>query len=164
MYLKITNPKEDHHGLQYHDGLIVDPNPFQSEGSCVAGGIYFTDPKNICKFLNYGIWLREVTIPEGAEMVKDPDGDKWRASQVILGARKDLREASTWEYLVSVGANVHAGNDEALQWASRYGQLEVVKYLVSVRANVHARDDEAIRLASARGYLEVVEYLKSIAT
>jgi hypothetical protein len=25
MYLKITNEAECHHGLQYHDGLIIDP-------------------------------------------------------------------------------------------------------------------------------------------
>ena len=43
MYLKITNEAENHNGLQYHDGLIQDILPFKKEGSCVPGGIYFSD-------------------------------------------------------------------------------------------------------------------------
>ena len=43
MYFKITNASENHHGLQYHTGLVEDILPFQEEGSCVPGGIYFTD-------------------------------------------------------------------------------------------------------------------------
>jgi hypothetical protein len=39
-----------------------------------------------------GIWIREVTIPEDAEMVQDPDGNKWRASKVILSERRSLSD------------------------------------------------------------------------
>jgi hypothetical protein len=53
----------------------------------VYRGIYFTTPEFICRFLGYGIYIREVTIPEDAEMVEDPTGDKCRASAVILGER-----------------------------------------------------------------------------
>ena len=48
MYLKITNKEENHYGLGYHDGLVEDIIPFQPEGSCVPGGIYFTTPEYIC--------------------------------------------------------------------------------------------------------------------
>jgi hypothetical protein len=40
MYLKVTNSAENHNGLQYMDGLNVDPVPFAKEGSCCAGGGY----------------------------------------------------------------------------------------------------------------------------
>jgi hypothetical protein len=60
MYLKITNEAEIHKNLS-----------FQPEGSCVAGGIYFTTPEHICGFLDYGPWIREITIPNGhLEVVK----------------------------------------------------------------------------------------------
>ena len=102
-YLKITNEEENHDGLQYHDGLVEDIVPFASEGSCCVGGIYFTTPEYTCNYLYCGVNVREVTIPEDAQMVKDPQGDKWRSSAVILGPKKSLSEASTWEWLVSLG-------------------------------------------------------------
>jgi hypothetical protein len=54
MYLKITNLEENHHGLQYVDGLNVDPVPFAREGSCCAGGDIFYNPGIYLLFLGYG--------------------------------------------------------------------------------------------------------------
>jgi hypothetical protein len=159
MYFKITNSEENHHNLQYKTGLNIDPIPFRKEGSCVPGGIYFTTPEFICEFLSMGIWIREVTIPEDAEMVQDPDGNKWRASKVILSERRSLSDIDTWKWLIENGANIHARDDLALIWASEKGHLEVVKYLVENGANIHARDDYALGLASRNGHLEVVKYL-----
>ncbi len=155
MYLKITNQNENHHGLQYQDGLVVDTVPFNKKGSCVPGGIYFTTPEHICDFLEYGVYVREVTIPADAEMVKDPAGDKWRASKVILGPRKDLKKIDTWKWLIELGAN----NNYALTWCSRNGCLEVVKCLVEFGADIHFYDEAALRWASEGGQLELVKYL-----
>jgi hypothetical protein len=102
MYLKITNAEENHHGLKYHDGLNIDPVPFSKDGSCVPGGIYFTTPEYIFDFLDMGVYVREVTIPEDAEMVRDPDGNKWRASKVILGPRRDIWSVGTWLRIVGI--------------------------------------------------------------
>jgi ankyrin repeat protein len=66
------------------------------------------------------------------------------------------------EYLVSVGADIHSDNDCTTRWASHNGHLEVVQYLVSVGANIHAIDDCAVRWASSNGHFEVVEYLVSV--
>jgi hypothetical protein len=159
MYLKITNLEENHHGLQYHYGLIIDPIPFKRKGSCVSGGIYFTTPEFICSFIYYGPWVREVTIPEDAEMVQDPEGDKWRASKVILSSRKDLREVDTWKWLVENGADIHADNDMAIRVCAEYGHLEIIKYLVEKGANIHALYNYALRTSVCKGHLEVVKYL-----
>jgi len=161
-YLKITNLEENHNELQYHDGLVEDIVPFSEEGSCCPGGIYFTTPEFILEYLNYGVSVREVTIPEDAQMVKDPQGDKWRASAVVFGPKKNLSEVATWEWLVSLGVDIHAENNRAVRWASEYGHLEVVKYLVSVGADIHAGNDLAVRWASSNGHLEVVKYLVSV--
>ena len=114
MYLKITNKAENHNNLQYHDGLIQDILPFQKKGSCVPGGIYFSDEKHILEFLNYGVYIREVQIPEDADFVEDPSGNKYRASKIILKERKDLRELNTWKWLVQNGVDIHANNNFAL--------------------------------------------------
>jgi hypothetical protein len=159
MYLKITNLEELHHGLQYHDGLVIDPVPFEREGTCCPGGIYFTTPEFICNFLNYGPWIREVTIPEDAEMVQDPEGDKWRASKVILSSRKDLREVETWKWLIECGIDIHDDNEYVVRYSAAVGYLEVVKYLVEKGTNIHVNNDEMLRWSAQNGYLEIVKFL-----
>ncbi len=155
MYLKITNAEEKHHGLQYQDGLNIDPVPFAKEGSCCRGGIYFTTPEYIIDFLHMGIYIREVTIPEDAEMVMDPKGDKWRASKVILGPRRDLRETESWKWMVSVGVDINL----CFAQASSYGLLEIVKFLIESGADIDFCDYRALGLAAEHGKLEVVKYL-----
>jgi len=88
-YYKVLNAAENHNGYQYHDGLNIDPVPFNSdpEASCVPGGFYFTDLDHIGDFFCYGAHCREVTVPKNARVVKDPDGDKWRADKLVLGRR-----------------------------------------------------------------------------
>lgn len=51
--------------------------------------------------------------------------------------------------------------DEALIWASRYGQLAAMKYLVYIGADVNANDNEAIKHTGRKGYLEATKYLVS---
>lgn len=71
IYFKVTNEKENHYELQYHDGLVEDIIPFNdnSEDSCVEGGIYFTDLENIYEFFDYGCYIRPLTIPGNAKVV-----------------------------------------------------------------------------------------------
>jgi hypothetical protein len=165
MYLKITNAEENHYGLQYHDGLNVDPVPFDKEGSCCPGGIYFTTPEYICNFLQMGCYIREVMVPEDAEMVKDPGGNKWRSPKVMLGPRKELWNVDTWKWLLEIiidtGINEVSSKslDTALRWSSYDGYLEVVKYLVENGADIHANNGYALKYASQHGYLEVVKFL-----
>ena len=64
--------------------------------------------------------------------------------------------------LMGHGANIHTQDDQALRWASFYGQIEVVKYLVELKpdgANIHARNDQALEWASTNGHLDIVKYL-----
>ena len=160
-YYKIFNAEEKHHGFQYHDGLNVDTIPFNSnpKSSCCKGGLYFTTIEHICNFSDYGCYLREVEVPKGVKIIRDPEGDKYRAHSLFLHERKDLNDVETWKFLVEQGANIHADKDSALRWASRNGYLEIVKYLVEHGADIHALNDYALRFASANGHLEIVKFL-----
>ena len=162
MYFKITNSEEKHNGFQYVDGLNILQEEFNldPEDSCCDGGLYFTNAANIFKFLNYGIYLREVTLPTyntNFLMLKDVCGDKWRANMIILGNRYDLSNVDTFKFLVEHGADIHAGNDFALCWAAAKGHLDVVKYLVGCGANIHAR--YALSWGASNGHLLVVKFL-----
>jgi len=92
-YYKVTNKNECHHGYQYKDGLNILEEKFNddSTASCCAGGFYFTDYEHLPIFFEYGIWIREVTIPEDAKVVKDPSGDKWRTDKIIFGKKYHIK-------------------------------------------------------------------------
>jgi len=92
IYYKITNQKENHRGLQYRDGLIIDPIKFNdnSKDSCVEGGIYFTTKEYLHKFFGYGYWIRPIKLPSDANVVLDPSGDKYRADSLFFKPRKDF--------------------------------------------------------------------------
>ncbi len=128
MYFKITNAEENHHGFQYVDGLNVLIDKFNDDpnASCCSGGFYFTDAANIFKFLNYGVYLREIELPidnPDYKMIKDKDNDKWRTNMIILGKRYDLSKVETFKYLIESGAVVHAKDDYALRSSAEKGHF-----------------------------------------
>ena len=164
LYFKITNKEENHHEFQYVNDLNILKEEFNDDPnqSCCAGGLYFTDIANIFKFLDYGIYLREVTLPTDNIdflMVKDKSGDKWRANMIILGKRRDLCDVDTFNYLIKNGADVHAGNEMALRWGAHNGYLNIVKYLVECDANVHIGNDIALWQSTQNNHLDVVKFL-----
>jgi hypothetical protein len=161
LFFKITNAKEKHHDFQYVNGLNILDKEFQEEGSCVVGGLYFTDVEHIFKFLDYGIHLREIILPldnPNFKCVKD-DADKWRANMIILGKKYDLTNVDTFKYLVGLGADVKTINNCAVQLASENGHFEIVKYLIGLNADFKAGNNYAVRHASRNGHLEVVKFL-----
>jgi hypothetical protein len=160
-YYKILNQNEKHHGLKYHEGLNIDPVPFNPSGDCKPGGIYFAR-EDILAFLGMGEdkpYIREVILPEDAKVYENPDyPKKWKTNRVILGKKRKV-DAQVVKDLIAEGANVHAGGDYVLRWAAYYGHIEVVKCLLEAGANIHARDDYALRRAAEYGHLEVVKCL-----
>jgi len=170
LYLKITNPKENHNGFPYHDGENVLIGEFNDDptASCVRGGLYFTDIEHILEFLNYGTYVRVITLPindPDFKMVKDGK-NKWRANKIILGKRYNLCDVSTFQYLLDQGADIHAiANKKVFRWACKNGYLEVAKWLwqlgneISSPINIHAHDEYAFRYACEKGHLEIAQWL-----
>ena len=133
-YFKITNATENHNGFQYHDGLNILTEPFVENGSCVAGGLYFTDVEHIFHFVSYGVYLREIILPiadSDFKCVADKN-DKWRANKLIFGLRYNLYDISTFQYLIQLGANYLLGEYNLLQWAAYKGHYAIVEYLISL--------------------------------
>lgn len=66
------------------------------------------------------------------------------------------------KHLVSVGANVKAGNNRAIRFAAAFGELEIMKFLISVGADITADNNYPVRWAADKGHLEVVKHLVSL--
>ena len=102
VYVKVTNERENHNGYQYQDGLNILDKPFEAQGSCAPGGLYFTTIENIHKFYNYGINIRIVKMPinhPDFKVVRDPSGDKWRANMILFEEKYSLLEPETYHKL-----------------------------------------------------------------
>ena len=158
MYFKITNKEENHHGFQYIDGLNILTDDFNDDPnqSCCPGGLYFSDAANILKFYNYGVYLREVTLPtKNPNFCMIKDGDKWRANMIILGKRYELSDFDTIKYLIKNGAD----KNDALCISAKNGNLEMVQYLVENGANIHYKSDFALYLSLRNTHLPVTKYL-----
>lgn len=61
--------------------------------------------------------------------------------------------------MLDAGADVHAQEDWALQWAAERGDEKIVKLLLSAGADVHAWDDGPLRAACWHDRPEVVKLL-----
>ena len=121
-YLKITNELENHKGFQYKNGLNVLIEPFSVSGSCCAGGLYFTEQRYIHHYYGYGVHIRVVELPINDPdflMVKDPQGNKWRANKIIFGKKYPLYDLSTYIDLDITRCPVQMINFPALEERDR---------------------------------------------
>ena len=155
-YFKIVNTK-GHNGLVYRDGYNEDPLPFNPNGDCESGGIYFAS-SDILLFLDYGTDVYEVE-PVG-EIYENPgEPKKYKAHALNMKYIGKIEDVNTIKYLIENGADIYTYDNYALLWFAEYGHLEVVKYLIEQGADIHTYNDAALRLSANNGHLEVVKYL-----
>lgn len=63
LYFKLTKQSYRSKGYQYHQGLNIDPNPFNPDGWCSGGGFYFCELKDLHQFQNFGEYLTPILVP-----------------------------------------------------------------------------------------------------
>lgn len=186
VYYKITNKDENHHGFQYTTGLNLLVGEFNDniDDSCCAGGLYFTSIEHVFKYLDYGVYLRKITLPTSDpnfKMVKDKTGDKWRANMVILGKCRELSNPETFKYLIKKGADIHSHNEKVLIWSAKNNYLDILKLVFADGKNLMAVEctkktskhiplffkphkiitvqNLALALSSSKGYLDIMSCL-----
>ena len=157
-YWKIIGDNFGH--FPYHIGinsLEENGETFDARPICGAGGLFFTDIEHIFAYLQYGNRLCEVLIPEDACVVK-VEG-KYKADKIEIVKIVKLTP-TVIRQLIEKGANVHVGDNIALRWYMKYGNLAAVKVLVEGGANVHIWDDHLVRIAHFNGHSRVAAYLR----
>jgi ankyrin repeat protein len=85
--------------------------------------------------------------------------NEYHFGSVALEYASKLGNLEIVRYLISVGVEA---NNEAITLACAEGHLEVVKYLVSCGSNFSYRDYYSLRIAHTNNHIEVVNYLKSL--
>jgi len=90
-FYKLTNKEELHYGLQYQDGLNVDPNPFNPSGECSKGGMYFFEQSQLlfyCDYVKEAYWIREVVLLHSYEPRVYREENKYKTDTFFLKERK----------------------------------------------------------------------------
>ena len=155
--IKLLRTGRRHYDHTYTDGLNVCTQPWDG-GLCTPGGLYACELRHLCEWISLYPDITEVAwvdVPDDAQVARFPT--KIKASALVLTGSMPISTAVG--LAIQAGADVHADNDYALHWASKYGHLSVVEFLVKAGANVHANNNEALRWASEYGHLPVVEFL-----
>ncbi len=107
-YYKVLNRDLTHNGFEYQLGLNEDIILFNFNGSCEKGGLYYTTKEYLSGFLDDGCYIADVSIPEDAQVYKDPQGYKWKADKIIIDKITWMGEHELWndmEFLLTVNAN-----------------------------------------------------------
>ena len=92
IFVKLTNQSENHHGFQFQTGLNIDTIPFNPQGDCQPGGIYFCSIEQLPRWLYYNsevgqmFYARFVTIPDQARVWIE--SNQFKADHLILGERQ----------------------------------------------------------------------------
>ena len=96
--VKIIKQDKHQRDFVYKTGLNILNKPFQPEGSCVPGGLYYTTLNKVHNYYHYGTLLVIVKIPDDAQIVQDPDktyGKKWRTDKITLCEEYPLFDVKT---------------------------------------------------------------------
>jgi hypothetical protein len=94
-FYKLTNHDNLHHGFQYQNGLNVDTIPFNPNGECEPGGLYFFNEVQLLEWDEYvrnPCYIWDVEIPTDA-LVYHEEGKSKASAIIITNCRPFSRHA-----------------------------------------------------------------------
>ena len=117
--VRIIHPGKTHNRYEWHEGVNVDPLPFNPNGDCNPGGLYYTTPEWVLKYRHKSKELDDHYI---GQIQLDADEDvwqertcsfrwfqyfyKWKAHTVTLVNMTKISDLSDAEYYNLIGHRV----------------------------------------------------------
>ena len=81
-FYKVLASNLTHYDFTYKIGENIDHNEFDPGGSCMKGGLYFTNINNLLKFVMFGSYIGLIEISDDAQVYVEED--KFKANKVTL--------------------------------------------------------------------------------
>lgn len=155
VYYKITNDSETHRGYRYQNGLNI-----LKESLGESNGFHYTTIETIHNYYAYGFNLREVFIPQGAEVRAGNDFQSFRTDMIFLGDKHSLRDPSTYQKLgLDISKNGYLFNEFCVQ-----GKAEMLSYWDNM---TYLRPEICLtRLASSatqKNHIRILDWLRRFA-
>jgi hypothetical protein len=182
-YVKVLKRSLVHNNYQYKIGLNDLDKPFEPEGTCVKGGLYYTTIADISSFFFYGQKVYVVKVPKfdlkgnSVKSVLDTEGNKFRTSCLELTdefyeipdfiKKFNILDDLASQYAATVGnlelvkyiyENGNVIGKFALSRACRHGKFEIVKYLINIGAIVDKVVEESATLGKNQ---KIIKFIKS---
>jgi len=148
-YFKVLAPKNKHWGMTYKtNAWNTDILPYNPEGECQEGGLYFAPVKHIFTFLHYGNGIAEVLD------YKDDKGKKkfhkeelkMKAHSIKLGAKKNF-SLKFFKELVKEGALLDSTdklNVSPVHHLLKRGRTDIAEMLLELGADPTDHDTHDI--------------------
>ena len=94
--VRICNPNKIHYNYEWHDGENVDILPFNAEGECLPGGLYFTTLEHLLYYNNCTTylgdhWFVRVTVDDNEDVWQEFNG-KWKAHRVMVTSMTHIKD------------------------------------------------------------------------
>lgn len=121
---KITNSNESHNAYFYKTGLNEILGKFDDQPTCRYGGLYFAQEGYILKWLDYGVYYREVYLLPDSKIVDMTD--KFKTNKFILGKRK-LIDLNFLNHNIKICKNYNVKNYYAEEIMRNLNLLEKIK-------------------------------------
>lgn len=152
MYYKITNILEDADKYAYYN----DKFEKQQNDDTYDFDLCFTNSDNIHKYINEGVFLREVHCP-----VNDPHfrinekNGQWKANMVLFGKTYDLTKKQDYLYVMNNISSKFLNAD----YAAAVGNIDMLNYLSETTSFDYSHC--AIDWASCNGYVNVLDWFRA---
>ena len=140
--------------FDYHQ-CITGFNIIKNEYSMIYDIV--TDIKNVFALLNFEcVYLRELKF---ADELIDKRDIYYFPKRFILGEGMNLSNVKTFQYLISLGADISTYDYHAAKWAVENEYLEIISLLINNGADIAVHNNYLIRCASQNGsdYFDLVE-------
>ena len=92
----LETPSVSWFGFPYVIGKNTDSLPFNPHGSCMSGGLSFTDLEHMHDFQRYGKWIALIALDPYEPVYKEPHGDKYKAHSIHVTEIAPIQECSLW--------------------------------------------------------------------
>jgi len=112
-YVKVVTEDRTHHGMMYKEGLNIDIEPLGDppKASPAEGRIYFTTLEFLPHLCGYGalitksLLIAELTIPDNAKLVLDPNGREYKTDKVNVLKFWDMNDFLEYVKYVEISCN-----------------------------------------------------------
>ncbi|AGF84864.1 repeat protein [Moumouvirus goulette] len=150
------------HNSDYHDGLNIDTID-KYDFYNITEKLFFCESKNIGECMTYYkiIYLYDVYLPTNdpkLTIINYKSGE-YGANKIILQNRRDLKEITTWEYMISNGLNIFDGGNKSLVWACMNNHTNIIKYLVDKGIDINIDNGKSLEELAYGGYFDNFKYL-----
>ena len=140
--------------------FMIGYNPYLCYYESHTEYIIVREVTNIFEHIE-GEFVTEIVLSNDTIIERDNYGNIKLVPDTGATAKNTLKLSNidTIKYLINLGADIHAREDNLINWAAVHGYLNIVRLLIELGSNIHNQMDYPIRISVDRGHFEIVKLL-----